>query len=157
MVNQRISVISLVLAGVLVGFTIGREVSPDAAVARSFAPTPSTTMQSMMGGTPMPGGMMHGGMTGCPAYQDMMDHAKSTADRALMRSMMSMHESMESMRLTGDADHDFLVMMIPHHQMAVAMAKVELQNGKDPRTIALAKSIISAQQKEIDDMQAWLH
>ena len=61
------------------------------------------------------------------------------------------------MHLTGEADHDFMVMMIPHHQMAIAMAKVELRYGKNPNVMALAGSIISAQQKEIDEMQRWLH
>ena len=154
--KHSVTVFSLVLAGMLLGAALGRETAVVAA-AGSIAPTPAATMHGMMGGTPMPGGgMMHGGMTGCPAYQDMMRNAKSPVDRALMQSMMSMHESMESMHLTGDADHDFLAMMIPHHQMAVAMAKVELQNGKDPRVVALAKSIIAAQQKEIDEMQGWL-
>src|SRR5689334_5944403 len=141
--KQSLTVFSLVLAGVLFGAALGRETSAVVAAAGSIAPTPAATM--------------HGGMMGCPAYQDMMRNAKSPVDHALMQSMMSMHRSMESMRLTGDADHDFLAMMIPHHQMAVAMAKVELQSGKDPRVVALAKSIISAQQKEIDEMQGWLH
>jgi hypothetical protein len=138
--------------GVSLGAVIGRGVSPIGAVAQTV--TPSATPVAPMHGMPMHGGGM---MTNCPAYQSMMQHAHSAADRAMMQSMMGMHQSMQSMHLTGNADHDFMVMMIPHHEMAIAMAKVELQYGKDPRVLALAKNIITAQQKEIDEMQGWLH
>ena len=42
--------------------------------------------------------------------------------------------------------------MIEHHRGAITMAQNEIQNGQFPDTIALAKSIASSQQKEIDTM-----
>ena len=54
-----------------------------------------------------------------------------------------------------DIDQHFIVQMIPHHEGAIAMAKIALERSKRPEIIALAKSIIESQQKEIDDMRSW--
>jgi uncharacterized protein (DUF305 family) len=52
-------------------------------------------------------------------------------------------------------DQAFIEMMVPHHQMAVDMAKVELARGTDPQTKALATKVIAEQAKEIAQMKAW--
>jgi hypothetical protein len=54
---------------------------------------------------------------------------------------------------TGNPDHDFAAMMIPHHQGAIDMAKVQLQFGRDPILRRLAQAIIVEQQQEIDVMR----
>jgi uncharacterized protein (DUF305 family) len=80
----------------------------------------------------------------------------SQADKAFMGAMMGMHHSMMDIKMTGNADPDFMLMMIPHHQSAIDMARAELKFGKDARVRALATNVISAQQKEIDEMHGWL-
>jgi len=52
-------------------------------------------------------------------------------------------------------DQHFIVQMIPHHEGAIAMAKVALERSKRPEILSLANGIIEAQQKEIDDMRSW--
>jgi uncharacterized protein (DUF305 family) len=54
---------------------------------------------------------------------------------------------------SGDPDRDFAAMMIPHHQGAIDMAKVQLQFGRDPILRRLAQGIIVEQQQEIDLMR----
>ena len=78
--------------------------------------------------------------------------AASQADRAAMDKMMA------AMRApyTGDADHDFVTRMIPHHQGAVDMCETELQHGQDAGLKQLCQRIVTGQQAEIRSMQAWL-
>ncbi|HEY8133988.1 MAG TPA: DUF305 domain-containing protein [Thermoanaerobaculia bacterium] len=54
---------------------------------------------------------------------------------------------------SGNPDRDFAAMMIPHHQGAIDMAKVQLQFGRDPVLRRLAQAIIIEQQQEIEVMR----
>jgi uncharacterized protein (DUF305 family) len=75
----------------------------------------------------------------------------------LMGDAMSVMDwSMHNAEYSGDTDHDFVTMMIPHHQGAIDMAKALLLYGKDPQMRGLAQEIVTEQQSEIQLMQLWL-
>ncbi|PWT83720.1 MAG: DUF305 domain-containing protein [Blastocatellia bacterium] len=73
----------------------------------------------------------------------------------LMESMGRMHEAMSSAGPSTDADMDFVALMLPHHQGAIDMAKIELISGKDPQIRRLAQEIVAEQESEIQLMQLW--
>ena len=85
-------------------------------------------------------------------------HAAPAPDRAataeMMRVMDRMHGAMTNAPVTGDADRDFVALMVPHHQSAVDMAEAYLKSGRDPRLRHLAQEIISTQQAEIAFMRS---
>lgn len=57
----------------------------------------------------------------------------------------------------GEAPYDarFIDSMIEHHTGAISMAEQALQESERPEIRELAQAIITDQQKEIDQMQAW--
>jgi uncharacterized protein (DUF305 family) len=74
---------------------------------------------------------------------------------AFAKANAAMHTGMD-IEYSGNADVDFARGMIPHHQGAVEMAKIELEFGKDPELRKLAEEIIKAQETEIAFMKGWL-
>jgi hypothetical protein len=71
-------------------------------------------------------------------------------------AMAIMHRDMEKAARNGDPDHDFVTMMIPHHQGAIDVVRLVLMYGKDPAIRHLADEIMSAQQSDIQMTQMWL-
>ncbi len=73
-----------------------------------------------------------------------------------MASMMADMNKALLGKTGDDFDKAFLEEMIVHHQGAVEMAKLALTNAKHKEVIDLSNAIISAQNKEIADMNSWL-
>jgi len=87
-----------------------------------------------------------------------MPHAEgaSPAHTELMAGMDAMNSNMMAGGTATDIDVAFVCSMIPHHQGAIDMAKAELKHGDDPWAKEMAQAVITAQEKEIADMLAWL-
>uniref|UniRef100_A0A942T0G0 DUF305 domain-containing protein n=1 Tax=Neobacillus citreus TaxID=2833578 RepID=A0A942T0G0_9BACI len=56
----------------------------------------------------------------------------------------------------NDAAKRYLEQMVQHHEGAVDMAKTEVDKGKNPDAVAMAKSIVSSQTEQITQMQDML-
>jgi uncharacterized protein (DUF305 family) len=74
----------------------------------------------------------------------------------LSASIDKMHAAMASIQPSGNSDVDFVRLMLPHHQAAIDMAKIQLLYGKDLQMRRLAQEIITDQQSEVELMQLWL-
>ena len=85
-----------------------------------------------------------------------MNSDMSAFMQAMNSAMKRMDQGMSATPMSGDPDQDFTTMMIPHHQGAIDMAKVELKFGKDPVLRRVAQEILVDQQSEIDLMRLWL-
>lgn len=74
------------------------------------------------------------------------------------RTMMMPGMMMGGMMGMDGVEHDlhFIEMMIPHHQDAIDMAELALTRAAHPELKTFAQQIITAQQKEIDDMEEWM-
>lgn len=75
-----------------------------------------------------------------------MDHSSMNSDASSASTTASASAS--------DVDAAFVRQMIPHHQMAVEMAKIASQNAKHSEIKTLAAAIIAAQNKEITQLRS---
>jgi len=75
--------------------------------------------------------------------------ATSSSPSHMMHTAMSkMSKNMATMKMTGDTDKDFAVMMAEHHLGAIQMAEIEVKHGKNAELRAMAKKMIAMQKKE---------
>jgi uncharacterized protein (DUF305 family) len=104
--------------------------------------------ESDMGAMKMDGMMSQAAMIPPELANDPATKAYAAAMDKMMADMMVAY--------MGDPDVDFARGMIPHHQAAIDMAKVQLEFGKDPEMRKLAEAVIAAQEAEIATLKAWL-
>ena len=83
-----------------------------------------------------------------PAAAESVQTAFAAENAAAMDKMMAGMD----VKPSGDVDHDFTAMMIPHHQGAIEMAQAELRYGRNEQLRRIAQEIIVDQQQEIAAM-----
>lgn len=88
------------------------------------------------------------------SYADVDTAALGNEMEAIMNKMM---EDMSAIEVAGNDDIDFLKGMIPHHQAAIDVSKKILEYTKDEKIKEIANRIITAQEKEIADMNNMLN
>lgn len=83
-------------------------------------------------------------------------HAGTSQEAAFLAENQSAMDNMMAgmnVKPTGDVDHDFTAMMIPHHEGAIAMAQAELQHGRNQQLLRIAQEIVVQQLQEIAAMR----
>src|ERR1700760_1956872 len=119
-----------------------------AASGEKLTPTEATLAASFAGTAAGPG-------FSSPVPADNVPPSLKTERPFLAENAASMTKMMNDMDVkpTGDVDHDFVAMMVPHHQGAIDMAQAELRYGHDERLKRIAQEIIVDQQQEITAMR----
>ena len=72
--------------------------------------------------------------------------------------MSGMEGDVDELAAVSDADFDreFIVQMIPHHEMAIMMASMLQASTERAEMTQLADNIIASQSREIEMMRGWL-
>jgi uncharacterized protein (DUF305 family) len=84
-------------------------------------------------------------------------HLKDKFKKEMNETMDLMMRNMPADYELGDVDMAFVMVMIPHHQAGIDMAKVVLKFSSDKKTIGLSKQIIASQEIEIGQMSSFLN
>ena len=83
------------------------------------------------------------------------DTSMSVKSGMMHEGVMEDDTDFDVLKNSVDFDKAFIKEMIPHHQMAVVMAKMLEQASTRPEMKKLAQDIITAQTKEIEMMKEW--
>lgn len=81
---------------------------------------------------------------------------QSHDENRMMDTMHAMMSRMEAMPKTNDPEIDFPKMMIMHHQGAINMGNIQIQEGKNDSLKRISQKMINAQQMEIQQLNAIL-
>ncbi len=98
-----------------------------------------------------------------PDHEMPMGEPETTAeqmpgDMSGMEGMLSPPQDLQALRDAEgtDAARLYMTQMIAHHQGAVAMAQGEIEHGRNPAAVDMARQIVDTQQQEITTMEQLL-
>jgi uncharacterized protein (DUF305 family) len=122
-------------------------------------------------GKEVPAQPMNMGMMGGSMHQKMMGHqpgmgqnpsgmmASDPKQRQMQpmmhHDMMGAEMNLDALKNATDFDREFIRQMIPHHQMAIMMARMVLRSSTHSEVQTLAQAIIESQSSEIQQMRQW--
>jgi Cu/Ag efflux protein CusF len=77
------------------------------------------------------------------------------AAAAFERVREVMIDRFKDVKLAGDPDKDFAMLLIAHHEDLIFLAKTQLEHGADRQLRQLAQKILDEQQGQISDVKEW--
>jgi uncharacterized protein (DUF305 family) len=77
-------------------------------------------------------------------------------DAEAKTALSTMHTNADKETLTGDADHDFAVIIKHHNQSTIDMANSYIPLGQNPKLLALAHQMIENSNNDNVAIEAWL-
>lgn len=83
----------------------------------------------------------------------LLSSAFTVVHEDLHQAMNKMMQKMKSMKMTGDPDKDFAMMMIEHHQGAIDAANIVVKSGKDVKIKELAQRTLQMQPQDQKDLR----
>src|SRR5947208_32825 len=91
-----------------------------------------------------------------PMDQMLMLHDMPQPGAMPLAMPMNIDQDMQTLRISPEPfDQAFIDTMIPHHQSAIDAAQLAQARAVHQEIKTLAAAIITAQQSEIDQMEAW--
>ena len=78
----------------------------------------------------------------------------SPAAAAYDAAIERMHRAL-NIPFSGDADRDFVAILLVQTQGAIDLARVELQRGRDPQLRKLAQDLIAASERDLAVLRQW--
>ncbi len=90
-----------------------------------------------------------------PAAKRLEEAGVEAADLGIPDHMSGMDHDGAALEGAKPFDRAFIDAMVPHHQGAIRMARVELEQGGDRELKALAEDIVDSQSREIEQMNEW--
>jgi uncharacterized protein (DUF305 family) len=85
-----------------------------------------------------------------------MHRGGSSGQGPIHRGQQRGHHQHMSQMMQANSEFEFLSLMIPHHEEAVATAQRVLEHSNRPEMREFARNIIDVQTAEIEQMEVWL-
>jgi uncharacterized protein (DUF305 family) len=88
-------------------------------------------------------------------YQQWYGTKAENFGQPMMMRSRHMRMDLNALKNAKDFDREFILQMIPHHQMAIMMSSRLTNVNERPEIKMLTQNIVKSQSEEIDQMQAW--